>query len=64
MNESERQSEYVFPKIYVGKATLISELEMEYLMDKLLDMGRGELKDMLVGIANRKVVESRQEMVI
>src|SRR5690606_5060332 len=27
LNENERQSEYVFPKIYVGKAVPISELE-------------------------------------
>ncbi|MCM3709221.1 polysaccharide biosynthesis protein [Sporosarcina luteola] len=57
LNESERQSEYVYPKIYVGKATPISELEMEYVMDKLRDMGISELKTTLIGIANRKVVE-------
>lgn len=55
LNESERQSEYVFPKIYMGKATPISELEMEYVLDKLIDMENGELKATLVGIANRKV---------
>ncbi|MCG7343984.1 polysaccharide biosynthesis protein [Sporosarcina sp. ACRSL] len=60
LNESERQSEYVFPKIYVGKATPISELEMELVLDKLLDMDAYEVKETLVGLANRKVTESVQ----
>ncbi|MCZ2258640.1 polysaccharide biosynthesis protein [Sporosarcina sp. G11-34] len=57
LNENERQSEYVFPKIFVGKAEPISELEMEYVMGKLLDMGNEEMKDTLVGLANRKVAK-------
>ncbi|WP_252501995.1 nucleoside-diphosphate sugar epimerase/dehydratase [Sporosarcina sp. Marseille-Q4943] len=57
LNESERQSEYVYPKIYVGKATPISELEMEYVLEKLLDMEMCEMKETLIGMANRKVVE-------
>lgn len=57
LNESERQSDYVFPKIYVGKATPITETEQQYVLDKLLDMGTDELRDTLVGLANRKVVE-------
>lgn len=58
LNENERQSEYVYPKIYVGKATPISELEQEYVLGRLLDMKTDELKETLVGLANRKVVES------
>lgn len=64
LNESERQSEYVYPKIYVGKATPISELEMEYLLDKLLDMDLLELKGTLIGIANRKVVEPQIKITV
>ncbi|MEZ7172914.1 polysaccharide biosynthesis protein [Sporosarcina sp. OR05] len=59
LNESERQSEYVFPKIYVGKATPITETEQQYVLDKLLDMGTHELRDTLVGLANRKVAETK-----
>lgn len=62
LNESERQSEYVFPKIYVGKATPITEIEQEYVLDKLLDMDTDELKETLVGLANRKVVEAQPKM--
>nr|WP_285851860.1 nucleoside-diphosphate sugar epimerase/dehydratase [Sporosarcina luteola] len=64
LNENERQSEHVFPKIYIGKATPISELEMQYVLDKLLDMRSSELKDTLVGIANRKVVEPEIKMMV
>lgn len=64
LNENERQSEHVFPKIYVGKATPISELEQKYVLDRLLDMDAEELKATLVGLANRKIVESKVEMVI
>jgi len=64
LNENERQSEYVFPKIFVGKAEPISELEMEYVMGKLLDMGNVEMKDTLVGLANRKSVGIEKEVTI
>ncbi|MCM3636538.1 polysaccharide biosynthesis protein [Sporosarcina luteola] len=64
LNESERQSEYVYPKIYVGKATPISELEMEYVLDKLLGMEIYELKATLIGIANRKVPEVKSKLLL
>lgn len=64
LNECERQSEYVYPKIYIGKATPISELEMEYVLDKLLDMENGDLKATLVELANRKVVEPQIRMMV
>ncbi|PIC83072.1 nucleoside-diphosphate sugar epimerase/dehydratase [Sporosarcina sp. P1] len=60
LNEDERQSEHVFPKIYIGKATPISETEQLYVLDKLPGMGDGELKETLVGLANRKFVEAPQ----
>ncbi|GKV57407.1 UDP-N-acetylglucosamine 4,6-dehydratase [Sporosarcina sp. NCCP-2222] len=59
LNENERQSEYIYPKIYIGKATPISELEMNYIMEKLVHMNDEELKETLVGLANRKVVETK-----
>lgn len=64
LNENERQSEYVFPKIYIGKATPISEVEQQFVLDKLLDMDVEELKTTLVGLANRKFVESKVEKVV
>lgn len=62
LNESERQSEYVFPKIYVGKATPICELEMECVLNGLLEMDPCELKKTLVGLVNRKVVAGKQKV--
>ena len=62
LNENERQSEYVFPKIFVGKAEPISELEMEYVMGKLLDMSNEEMKNTLVGLANRKAVVVKKKV--
>ncbi|ARJ39561.1 hypothetical protein SporoP8_12155 [Sporosarcina ureae] len=60
LNEDERQSEHVFPKIYIGKATPISETEQLYVLDKLPGMSDVELKETLVGLANRKFVEAPQ----
>ncbi|MDW0116289.1 nucleoside-diphosphate sugar epimerase/dehydratase [Sporosarcina thermotolerans] len=64
LDESERQSEYVFPKIYIGKATPISELEQQDVLDRLLDMKVDELRETLVGLANRKVVEPQMGMTV
>ena len=55
-----RQSEHVFPKIFVGKAEPISEIEMNFVLEKLLDMDNEEVKDTLVGLANRKVVGGKK----
>ncbi|KAA0955543.1 polysaccharide biosynthesis protein [Sporosarcina sp. ANT_H38] len=55
LNENERQSEYVFPKIFIGKAEPVSGLEMEFVIGKLLEMDNRELKETLIGLANRKV---------
>ncbi|WP_318617963.1 nucleoside-diphosphate sugar epimerase/dehydratase [Sporosarcina sp. YIM B06819] len=55
LNDNERQSEHVFPKIFIGKAEPISALEMEYVLEKLLDMSNGELKETLIGLANRRI---------
>lgn len=57
MNESERQSEVVFPKIYIGKATPITKHELLYLLEKLPTLTGLELKELLVGTANRRNVE-------
>lgn len=54
LNENERQSEYVFPKIFVGKAEPVGKVEMELVLSKLLEMDNQELKDTLVGLACRK----------
>lgn len=57
LNEDEIQSEMVFPKIYVGKANPAAELELLLLMEKLGEMSSEEVKDVLIGLANRRNVE-------
>ncbi|KIL49804.1 polysaccharide biosynthesis protein [Jeotgalibacillus soli] len=58
LNEDEIQSEKVFPKIYVGKATPISQYELDFTIGKLLAMNNIEMVDTLIGVANRKIVGS------
>ena len=57
MNENERQSEVVFPKIYIGKAVPISKLELVYLLEKIPSLSGLELTETLVGVANQRNVE-------
>ena len=57
LNEDEIQSEMVFPKIYVGRANPAAELELLFLMEKFHEMSNEEVKDVLIGLANRKNVE-------
>lgn len=58
LNKDEIQSEQVFPKIHVGKANPVSEGELTYLLEKLLEMQSDEVKDILIGMANKKNVET------
>lgn len=59
LNEDEIQSGQVFPKIHIGKAIPITKTEMNFVLDKLLDMDNIEVKDTLVGLANRKIIEGK-----
>ncbi|ALC86486.1 hypothetical protein AM499_12110 [Bacillus sp. FJAT-22090] len=53
LSDHEIQSKYVFPKIHVGRATPIKKEEMEYVIKKLPEMGEEEIKETLIGLANR-----------
>ncbi|QUW21246.1 polysaccharide biosynthesis protein [Sporosarcina sp. Marseille-Q4063] len=64
LNENEIQSGHVFPKIHIGKAAPITQTEMEYVIEKLPDMSDGEVKDILVGLANRKVPQVNNKLSI
>lgn len=63
LSDDEVQSKQVFPKIYIGKANPISELELFYTLEKLPEMSNDEIKKVLVGLANRKNVESSKQLV-
>lgn len=57
LNEDEIQSGYVFPKIHIGKATPITNQELVYLIEKIPTLTIDELKETLIGLANRKNVD-------
>ncbi|OED33130.1 hypothetical protein BHE17_11985 [Planococcus maritimus] len=59
LDSDEIQDKQVFPKIFIGVANPVAELELKYIMEKLHEMNDIELKDVLVGLANRKNVESK-----
>ncbi|WP_033542297.1 nucleoside-diphosphate sugar epimerase/dehydratase [Planococcus sp. CAU13] len=63
LGEDEIQSEMVFPKIYIGKANPAAELELMLLMEKLEEMSNEEVKEVLVGLANRKNVAPKKSLV-
>ncbi|MHA6261279.1 polysaccharide biosynthesis protein [Sporosarcina sp. CAU 1771] len=62
LNENEIQSGYVFPKIHMGKATPITKEEMESVIKELPNMTNAEMKETLVGLANRKVVHVQERI--
>lgn len=58
LSEDEIQSKYVFPKIHIGASTPISQIELEYVLEKLPKISKDEMKQLLIGLANRKNVKS------
>src|SRR5690606_7891884 len=54
LDASEIQSEKIYPKIYIGKATPISESELAEVLNKLPAMTEEEVKEKLLSLANRK----------
>ena len=54
LDPSEIQSEKVFPKIYIGKSTPITAIEMNKILKNLPDMSEEETKEKLLSLANRK----------
>lgn len=62
LNENEIQSRYILPKIHVGKATPISELEMNFILEKILVLSEEEVKSLLLSVANKKVPNMQVKM--
>ena len=56
LNSDEIQSEMVFPKIYIGRANPVADGELAMLMELMPEMDGKEIKEVLVGLANRKNV--------
>lgn len=54
LGEKEVHSEAVFPKIFIGKAVLEQEEEIQYLLNAYDDFSVTELKEFVINLANRK----------
>ncbi|MGE6716278.1 polysaccharide biosynthesis protein [Peribacillus frigoritolerans] len=54
LGEKEVHSEAVFPKIFIGKAVLEQEEEIQYLLNSYDDFSIIELKEFVINLANRK----------
>ncbi|MEO2075941.1 MAG: nucleoside-diphosphate sugar epimerase/dehydratase [Bacillus sp. (in: firmicutes)] len=52
MNDSEIHTEQIFPKIHIGKASVINTDLLSDLLDQLLYMSDGDLRDTLLNVAN------------
>ncbi|KQL36910.1 nucleoside-diphosphate sugar epimerase/dehydratase [Psychrobacillus sp. FJAT-21963] len=64
LNENELQNVSVYPKIHVGKANPIGKMEIDYIIEKLLDLKEEELKELLLKLANRKNVNVNNRLTI
>lgn len=54
LNENEIQDEQIYPKIHIGKASPLDELEMNHVLEKIENMNDSEVKRILIDLANRK----------
>ncbi len=63
LDSDEIQDKQVFPKIFIGVANPVAELELKYIMEKLHEMNNTELKEILVRLANRKNVEPSKTLI-
>jgi FlaA1/EpsC-like NDP-sugar epimerase len=54
LGEKEVHSEVVFPKIFIGKAVLEQEEEIQYLLNSYDDFSITELKEFVINLANRR----------
>ncbi|XKH50443.1 polysaccharide biosynthesis protein [Chryseomicrobium palamuruense] len=61
LDPAEIQEGFIFPKIHIGRATPIVASELNYVLEKLPTMDEGQVKAVLVGLANRKNVGSLME---
>lgn len=55
LNENEVHPEQVFPKIFIGKATMVDEKILRDFMEEFEEMDKEEVKERLLGIANNRV---------
>jgi FlaA1/EpsC-like NDP-sugar epimerase len=54
LNENEVHPEQVFPKIFIGKATMVDEKILNDFMEQFESMDKEEVRERLLGIANNR----------
>ncbi|XPD22984.1 nucleoside-diphosphate sugar epimerase/dehydratase [Bacillus haimaensis] len=60
LNENELQEKQVYPKIYIGKTSQLYMNEIEELLETLEESESQHIRETLLSLANRKVVEEEQ----
>jgi FlaA1/EpsC-like NDP-sugar epimerase len=63
LNENEVYPEQVFPKIHIGKAKLIGEDKLHWLIDNFEQLPVNQIKEVLLEIANMKQNEDVAQVV-
>jgi FlaA1/EpsC-like NDP-sugar epimerase len=56
LNENEVHPEQIFPKIHIGKAVLLDQAILQQFISDFDGMGKEEIRERLLGIANNKVL--------
>ncbi|MGM0836079.1 MAG: polysaccharide biosynthesis protein [Bacillota bacterium] len=60
LNENELQERQVYPKIHIGKTSQLYMSEIEVLLETLEESESQHIRETLLSLANRKVVEEEQ----
>jgi FlaA1/EpsC-like NDP-sugar epimerase len=58
LGENEVHGEAVFPKIFIGKARFEQEDEVSYLLKHFEELSSRELRDFVLGLANRREINT------
>lgn len=64
LNENEVYPEQVFPKIHIGKAKLVGEDKLHWLIDNFENLAVNEVKETLLEIANLKMPVKQMERAV
>lgn len=64
LNENEVYPEQVFPKIHIGKAKMVGEDKLYWLIDNFDELDVSRIKETLLEIANMKTSESQIEKAV
>lgn len=63
LNVDEIQSEFVYPKIYIGKSCVKEKVEIEYLLEQLSILNNEEIKELLLKTTNIQNERINKELI-